>query len=40
MRNTNEKYGKVAIIIHWVMALMIIALVFIGFSLDDIEKTT
>ena len=38
MRNTNEKYGKVAIVIHWVMALMIIALVFIGFSLDDIEK--
>jgi len=38
MRNTTEKYGKVAIVIHWIMALMIIALVFIGFSLGDIEK--
>ncbi len=38
MRNTKEKYGKVAIVIHWIMALMVIALVFIGFSLDDIEK--
>ena len=38
MRNTNEKYGKVAIILHWLMALMVIALVFIGFNLDDIEK--
>lgn len=38
MRNTKEKYGKVAIIIHWVMALMIITLVVIGFSLDSIDK--
>lgn len=38
MRNTKESYGKVAIILHWLMALMVIGLVFIGFALDDIEK--
>ncbi len=38
MRNTNEHYGKMAIILHWLMAVMIISLVFIGFMIDDFEK--
>ena len=35
LRNTTEKYGKVAIAIHWIMAIMIITMLFVGSSMVD-----
>lgn len=38
MKNTNEHYGKMAMALHWLMAIMIISLIFIGFMIDDFDK--
>jgi cytochrome b561 len=38
LRNTTSAYGKLTIILHWVMALLIIGLLLLGFFLDDFDK--
>ncbi|MCP3673878.1 MAG: cytochrome b [Gammaproteobacteria bacterium] len=38
LKNTSDSYGTLTIILHWLMAIMIIALVIVGFimtSMDD-----
>ena len=37
LKNTSESYGTLTIILHWLMAIIIIALVFIGFYMADME---
>lgn len=38
LRNTEESYGKLTVIIHWVMAVLIIGLVVAGYMLDFMPK--
>jgi len=38
LKNTNESYGKLTVILHWLMAAMIIGLVAAGFLMDMMEK--
>ncbi len=38
LKNTEQAYGKLTIVLHWLMALLIIGLVVLGFILDDIDK--
>jgi len=38
LRNTEESYGKLTIILHWLMAIVIIGLIVAGFSIDFMEK--
>ena len=35
LKNTTDSYGTLSIVIHWLMAIMIIALLFVGFSMGD-----
>ncbi len=37
VRNTTEKWGWPARVLHWVMALMILGMLFIGFYMVNIE---
>lgn len=39
VRNTLQSYGIVAKAFHWVMAVLIIALLVVGFIMADMEKT-
>jgi len=38
LRNTESAYGKVTIIIHWLMVLMVISLLTVGFIMADMDK--
>jgi len=38
IRNTKESYGRLTIILHWLMAVMIIGLICAGFLLDFMDK--
>ena len=35
LKNTSNSYGSLAIALHWLMAVMIIALIFVGFTMGD-----
>lgn len=35
LKNTSNSYGSLAIVLHWLMAIMIIALIFVGFSMGE-----
>ncbi|PCJ48170.1 MAG: cytochrome B [Gammaproteobacteria bacterium] len=37
IKNTNESYGSIAIAIHWLMALIIITLLAVGFTMTGME---
>jgi len=37
LRNTSQKYGKITIMIHWLMALIIISLIAVGFYMHGLE---
>jgi len=38
IKNTKHEYGKVTIILHWLFAVAVIALIIVGLSLDSIPK--
>ncbi|MDQ7050698.1 MAG: cytochrome b [Enterobacterales bacterium] len=38
LRNTESTYGKVTIIIHWLMVLMVVTLLTVGFIMADMDK--
>ncbi len=38
LRNTDTSYGKVTIIIHWLMVVMVIALLTVGFVMGEMDK--
>lgn len=38
LRNTKESYGKLTIAIHWLMAMMVIGVIFVGFFMVSLEK--
>jgi len=37
LKNTSESYGTLTIILHWLMAIMIMMIVFIGFNMTGME---
>ena len=37
LKNTSESYGTLTIILHWLMAVMIMMIVFIGFTMTGME---
>lgn len=37
LKNTNESYGTLTIILHWLMAIVIITLVIVGFTMTGME---
>ncbi|TQV89634.1 cytochrome b [Aliikangiella coralliicola] len=37
LRNTESHYGKLTIIMHWLMAAMIIGMIVVGFVMDNME---
>ena len=38
LTNTSEQYGTVSFALHWIMAIMIITLLFVGFNMEDAPK--
>ena len=38
LRNTENSYGRLAILLHWLMALMVIGMIAAGYILDAIGK--
>ncbi len=38
LRNTKETYGKMAIGLHWLMALMVLGLIAVGFLMEMMGK--
>lgn len=39
LNNTEHSYGSVAIAIHWLMALMVMSLIVVGFLMGDMEDS-
>lgn len=39
IKNTENSYGTVAKILHWIVALMIISLIIVGFVMSDMENS-
>lgn len=37
LKNTSESYGTLTIILHWLMAIMIMMLVFVGFNMTGMD---
>ncbi len=38
LRNTETSYGKITIILHWLMVFMVVALLTVGFIMADMDK--
>jgi len=38
LKNTNESYGNITIAIHWLMAILVIGMIFIGFFMESMDK--
>lgn len=38
LRNTENTFGKMSIVLHWLMAAMIVGLISVGFYMDGMEK--
>lgn len=38
IKNTTSRYGSMAIILHWLMALLIVALLILGFIIAELPK--
>ena len=36
IKNSNEQYGRVAIALHWIMALLIVTMIIVGFSMGEL----
>jgi cytochrome b561 len=40
LRNTMDSYGSVAKFFHWLIALLVIGMIIVGFSMGSIEDTS
>ncbi|MDH5432958.1 MAG: cytochrome b [Gammaproteobacteria bacterium] len=38
LRNSNTSFGKMTIALHWIMAILIIGVIFAGFYMGTLEK--
>ena len=38
LKNTTSQYGKLTIALHWLTAILVIALIFVGFFMGTLEK--
>ena len=39
IKSTNDRYGSVAIVIHWLSAVLILALLVSGFKMSSVEDS-
>ncbi len=40
IRNSPEKYGSIAKLLHWVIALLVVLMLFLGYFMSDIKDKT